>query len=365
MRSRMPEMRHMRRLLIVKLSAIGDVVHALPVASALHRAFPHLEIDWVVGERAAPIVRCHPAVNRVIALSGSLRFSLDTLAQLRHLRSELIARRYQIALDLQGLTKSALIAALSGAPLRLGCDWLRELAPLFVKRVPRRPSSVHIVDQLLDVAHSLGAPDEPPLFELQIPEESRGDAMGLLRRAEVDGPFAVINPSAGAGGNKGWRPEGYGAVANTLAREMGLHVVLVGAPSDRDVAERTKAASNARLADLTGQTDLLQLAALLGMAEIHICGDTGSAHLAAALNVPVVSIFGRSNPDRLAPYGQQDFVVHRRDQCAPRCAAFHARAPVNSRQKCLSPPPACLDAVQPEDVLAAVRRVLHARGLSR
>jgi ADP-heptose:LPS heptosyltransferase len=106
------------------------------------------------------------------------------------------------------------------------------------------------------------------------------------------------------------------------------------------------------------KTGLKELTAVLRRSSLHLCGDTGSAHIAAALETPVVSIFGRSNPARLAPYGQEQFALHHREKCAAPCLRFHQTAPVNSKQKCLAPPPICITAVSVEEVTAACRKAV-------
>jgi len=358
-------MSRIRRVLIVKLSAIGDVVHALPVSAALGDTFPHLEITWIVEPMAAPMVQGNPYLKEVIVLPAEWRqsrLSLSSLRRLLALRRDLRSRRFDIALDLQGLSKSALVAWASGAPYRYGYDWMRELAPLLVTRVPRHPQSVHIVDQFLDVARFLGAPVSKVRFPLHIPDDEEARARELLLEVGVaeEQPFIIVNPSEGGGGHKGWGAERFAALLDALARDPGLPIVLVGSQGDLEVAETIRSKAACPPASLVGRTNLKQLAALLRRATLHLCGDTGSAHIAAALGTRVVSIFGRSNPARLAPYGQADFALHHREQCAAVCRRFHETAPVNSKQKCLAPPPVCLAAVTVQEVASAVRRGLEA-----
>ncbi len=358
-----PDMRGIKRILIVKLSSIGDVVHALPVSAALGDAFPHIEISWVVEQMSAPMVQGNPYLKEVIELSPDWRqnrLSAQSVRRFGELRRDLRSREFDIALDLQGLSKSALIAWASGARYRFGYDWLRELAPLLETRVPRRPESVHVVEQFLDVARFLGAPVESVKFPLHIPSSETEAAHAMLRATGVDPnhPFIVINPSSGGGGNKGWGAERFSTLLDTLRGDPELPIVLVGGKGDLEVAEEIQRRASRSPASLVGRTTLKQLAALLRDCALHLCGDTGSAHIAAALGTRVVSIFGRSNPARLAPYGQEAFALDHRDQCTLSCRRFHESAPVNSKQKCLAPPPACIAAVTVEEVTAAFRRGL-------
>jgi heptosyltransferase-1 len=358
-----PDMSKVRRLLIVKLSSIGDVVHALPVSAAIGRAFPHVELSWVVEEMAAPIVQGNSFLHEVIVVPAVVRENRKSPYSLNHflkLRRDLSNRCFDVTLDLQGLSKSALVAWATGARYRYGYDWLRELAPLLEKRIPRRVESIHVVDQFLDVARFLGAEVDKAEFPLYISDEEMDSAKELLNREEIDysRPFVVINPSSGGGGNKGWGAERFAALLNEVHTDCRVPVLLIGGRGDAEVANEICSAVGHPPANLVGKTSLKELAAILKLSALHLCGDTGSAHIAAALGTRVVSIFGRSNPARLAPYGQSEFALHHRDQCAAVCKRFHETAPVNSKQKCLSPPPKCLSAVTVDEVASAVRSIL-------
>ncbi len=359
---RPPDMQNVRRLLIVKLSSIGDIVHALPVSAALSRAFPHLELTWIVEEMSAPMVLGNPFLKEVIVLPSDWRkrrSSTGSMRRFREIRADLHRREFDVTLDLQGLSKSGLIAWASGARYRYGTDWLREIAPAFVRRVPRQPESVHIVDQMLDMAAFLGAPRSPVEFPIHIPEEESAAAKRILGQAGIEPgtDYIVINPSSG-GGMKGWGSDRFAALADALSHVSKDRLVLVGSRADDSVAGEIIQSSSAPLASIVGKTNLKQLAAILKGARLHIAGDTGSAHIAAGLGVPVVSIFGRTDPARLAPYGYGHLALHHRDRCAGPCLSYHAKAPLNSPQKCLAPPPRCLREVSVDEVLGVALRAL-------
>jgi len=361
-----PDMRQIKRILIVKLSSIGDVVHALPVTAALGEAFPHIEISWIVEQMSAPMVEGNPYLKEVIILPPDWRknrLSARSFRMFGDMRRDLRGRQFDIALDLQGLSKSALVAWASGAKYRFGYDWLRELAPRLETRVPRRPESIHVIDQFLDVARFLGAPVTQVKFPLHIPTEAAESARAMLHEVGIESsqPFMVINPSTGGGGNKGWGSERFASLLDELKMDPAMPAVLVGGKGDLDVAEEIRQRATHPPASLVGRTNLKQLAALLRDCKLHVCGDTGSAHIAAALGTRVVSIFGRSNPARLAPYGQEQFALHHREKCAMPCLRFHESAPVNSKQKCLAPPPVCIAAVTVNEVAVAVRRALSGK----
>jgi heptosyltransferase-1 len=362
MTARRPEMRQVERVLIVKLSSIGDVVHALPVSAALGDAFPHLKLSWVVEERAAPMVHGNPYLHEVLVLADDWHrrpLSRAGLGRFGALRRALRARRFDVAIDLQGLSRSAWLAWATGARYRFGCDWLRELAPLLVRRVRRR-KSVHIVDQLLDVARFLGAPVTRVRFPLHIPEADEASSRDLLASAGIapEEPFLAINPTEGGYGRKGWGRQNLVALLRALACDGPVPAVLLGGVEDRELGDAIVAQVQPPPGNLIGRTSLKQLAAVLRRATVHLSADTGSAHIAAALGTPVVSIFGRTNPARLAPYGQAEHVLHHREQCAIACRWYHRTAPLNCNQICFAQSPVCLAAVTVEEVATMVRRCL-------
>lgn len=368
MKPQPPDMARVQSLAIVKLGAIGDVVHALPVSAALKQAFPHVELTWIVEPMSAPMVEGNPYLSDVFVVPSEWktnRLSAQSLGVFLALRRELRARRFDVALDLQGLSKTALITWATGARHRYGYDWIREIAPLLETRVPRRPESLHIVEQLLDVARFLGAqaPQGAAEFPLVVPEEEEARARELLAEAGVEParPYVVVNPSIGGGGYKGWPPERFAELLDRMAEAGQPPAVLIGSPGDLDVAEALCRRAARPIASLVGRTNLKQLIAVLRGAALHVAGDTGSAHVAAAVGTPVVAIFGRTDPVKLAPYGFERFAVHHRECCAPKCRHFHATTPINRKQKCLTPPPACLAAVTVDEVAAAVTRALTER----
>ena len=351
-----PDMSKVRRLLIVKLSSIGDVIHALPVASALAKSFPHIEISWVVEEMSAPMVLGNPYLKEVIVLPAAWRkgrFTPAKLSLFASIRGDLRKRQFDVSIDLQGLSKSAIIAQASGAKYRYGYDWLRELAPILETRIPRRPESLHVIDQFLDVAHFLGADVSNPEFPISISRETFAAVRIKLIEQQIDPEkhFIVINASVGGGGNKGWGAERFAEAMRRLNSDTAMPMVLIGSKGDISVVDEILKSLDFAVGNLTGNTNLKELAAVLKLSALHLCGDTGSAHMSAAVGTPVVTIFGRSNPIRLAPYGFEKYAVHHREQCNPACLKFHNTAPINSKQKCFDPPPTCIAAVPVGEVV--------------
>src|SRR5258706_6575298 len=173
------DMGSVNRVLIIKLSAFGDIIHALPVTDALKGSFPHIDITWAIDETFAPLLEGNSTVDHVLTLPRargkqlrSASYHRDYFSRLRDVRK----RRFDLTLDLQGLTKSALVAAASGARIRLAYHWLREAASFFQRPIPRNPASVHIVHHDLDLARFLGAKVQRPQFPFVKPTQADSKA---------------------------------------------------------------------------------------------------------------------------------------------------------------------------------------------
>ncbi len=338
-----------QRLLIVKLSSIGDVVQALPVAVALRRRYPRLRISWAVEEWVAPLLAGHPAIDRLVVMPP-LRWGAAGRAWLRrftHAVRSVRSESYDVSLDLQGLLKSSVVALLSRAPLRIGMHGQREGARLVSHPVPHRPGRLHVVDDYLQCAEFLGAMPTPVTFDLPVHPLAGASIAHTLAMIHdpPDAALIVINPSA-SGIWKTWPPAHWGRVARALA-EAGT-VVLIGGREQRARHAEVARQASRRLYDLTGRTTLAELVALLDRCTVHVAPDTGSAHIAAALGRPVVGLYGPTAPWRKAPYGQADRVVYHEGLCATGCPHLCLW-----RRR-------CLQAATPDELIDQARRALMA-----
>ncbi len=287
------------KFLISRLSALGDTVCSLPAAVALKQAFPESHITWAVDPRFAGIVECCDAVDTVLPLKPS------------HKRGSIpdFGEPFDAALDLQGLLKSALVVRAAESNLKLGYHWQREGASLFSSPVLPDPSSVHVVDQYVDVARAAiqklgGEPPESPGFRLSPKEEDTEIVQTLLAEVGVSGPFVVMN--AGAGWvTKRWPAPSFAKVIDLL-HENGVQSVLIGgkAKADQDAAQEVLDHCECPAINLLGKTSVRQLVSLLSLANGHLAGDTGSSHIAAAINLPTVGLYSITKPQRSCPYGQ-------------------------------------------------------------
>jgi lipopolysaccharide heptosyltransferase I len=347
------------RILIVRTSALGDIVHALPAVTALREAYPSARLDWVVDARHAELVELVPIVNRRIVIGGSTdeegRARAGLSARLSDLRAtvrELQAQRYDIAIDLQGLLRSAMIARWSGASRVVGFhrSRLREpIASLFYKETfnPSSAPGAHVVFKNLGLVEALGVAAN----RVEFPLERRDSAAvrQTLERVRVGGGrFAVINPGAGWP-NKRWPPERLGALARSMLEVHGLPSVVLWGPGE-DMMAGTVVSASGGAAYLAPPTSLSDLVTLASKATLFVAGDTGPLHVAVALGTPVVGIYGPTSPARTGPWQSSDITVSRHPQC--RCANLRA---CRVRQWCLGD-------VSVEEVARAVTARLASAG---
>lgn len=289
-----------RSIVIVKLSAIGDVIHGIPVAVALKRAFPGARIGWVVEGRAADVLAGHAAIDHLFRMPRG--WSRSAAAILR-LRSDLRAFRADVTLDLQGLLKSSLAAWLSGATRRIAHappesrerSWL-----LATDCVPA--TAPHVVERNCGLLAALGLSVPQPRFDMPPWPVSRERIAQWWAAAGLVSAPALINPGAGWP-SKLWPEERFAAVARGLARHHGIATIVVWAgPAERAAAERIVAAADGA-ATLAPQTNLQDLGELCRRARLMISSDTGPLHLAAAVGTPCVGLFGPVPAGRNGPYG--------------------------------------------------------------
>ncbi len=344
------------RILLVKPSALGDVVHALPVAATLHRRYPNARLDWLVEEEAADIVRDHPALSGVV-VSGRRRWLRQlrdprhlgrTLGEMRQFAADLRRRSYDVVLDLQGLFKSALYVVATGAPTRVGFAEGREGAPwVLTHRVTAPPQPVHAVERYLALAAAVDATEPVREFHISVPPQE-----GVVAQSVLSGsprPRIVLHPTA-RWRTKLWEPDRWRALARTLLAE-GAGVVLTGSREDEPAAAAILAGLDPSPVSLVGRLTLTQLVAVLKEADLMISVDSGPLHIAAAVGTPVVALFGPTDPRRTGPLGPGK--VLRRDlPCSP---CLQRRCQIADTYRCMRD-------LSVADVLGAARDVLRTRG---
>jgi heptosyltransferase I len=338
------------RILLVKLSSFGDVLHALPILEALREANPFAHITWLVEAAYAPLLSGHPALDEVwIAprLRPAELLSGSNPAALRRLLQQLRARPFDLVVDVQGLLKSAVWVAMAKSPRKVGYDRTRELSylPLTERVTPFDPEA-HAVKRYLNLAHYLGAPPAPPRFRLGL--DAAADISALIP-AETGASLVVLHPGA-RWASKLWPPASWARLAEWL-REQGFRVAVTGSRADQELAAGITAQCRVPLINLAGRTSLAQLAAILRTTRMAVTTDTGVMHLAAALGTPVTALFGPTAPWRTGPFGDGHQVVRLGLPCSP-CFKRHC------------PAPRCLNELYPEMVRVACEKILSVRPIS-
>ena len=310
------------RLLIVRLGSMGDIIHTLPAVGALRQAFPGATIGWVIEERWAELLCTlptprsgprspqRPLVERVHTVNTlkwrTAPLSNQTWEQMAAGLSELRGVHYQVAADFQGAARSALLAIWCGAPIIYGARQPREnvASMLYTRTVMAR--GTHIVEQNFALAEAI-AGHSLILQKPEFPQDAAAEQEAEHRLHDHDiGKFALINPGAGWGA-KQWPAERYGYVAKRLAEEDGLKSLINFGPGEQELVRAAESASGGAAEGIA--CSLTQLIALTRRASLFIGGDTGPMHLAAALNVPVVALFGPTNPARNGPFCTRSLVL--------------------------------------------------------
>ena len=371
-------------ILIVKLSAIGDVIHTLPALACLRRCYPEAHITWVVEEAAADLLTNHPAIDQVLVsrrkswirdlrrgrIAAPLREMHQFLRQLR-------GRPYDLVIDFHGLLKSAVLVLLSGGRRKLGYDSLQEGSGFFyTERIPEDMGK-HAVDRYLDFIRYLAAESgcgrkesdclsAAPLFTIAIGERERNRVAALLAEGEAlfgagsgeggegtskagkkgQGRFVAVNPVA-FWETKLWENGKFASLCDRLHEELGIGIVLTG--GEAAPLERIRGQMRTKALALGGRTTLRDLALLYRRAALVITTDSGPMHLAAAVGTPVIALFGPTDPARTGPYGPGHRVIRRPLPCLP-CFKKHCETK------------RCMREIAVEEVFAAAKEMLETKG---
>jgi lipopolysaccharide heptosyltransferase I len=295
------------KILIVRLGALGDVVHTIPAAAALRAAHPDARIDWLVEGKHRAILELVPAIDEIIAIdTRTLGGWIEAVRRLR-------ARAYDIALDFQGLMKSAVFARASGAPRVAGFSiWhLREKgARPFYSETDDGEEDVHVVAKNLHLLRVLGIETTAITFPLAHRPSPAADAV----RQTIGDRYALINPGA-AWPNKRWSSSRFGEVAAFLRDVRGLPSIVLWGPGEQALAQEVVDCSSGA-ARVAPATEIADLVALSRGAALMVSGDTGPLHIAAAVGTPSIGIYGPTNPHRNGPWDPRDVMVSRFEVCA-------------------------------------------------
>ncbi len=300
------------KILVIKPSSLGDVIHALPFLNAVKETFPKAEIDWVISKSLKGLLEDNPLINNLIVMNKdswkNIRRLPKTLAEIARLKRHLKKKKYDIVVDLQGLLRSGLIARSASAALKIGFADSREGSTIFYDKKVNVEKSLHAVDKCLEAAKEIGARVKKakfPLYPARDAKESVRELLGSTKK------YIVIVPSA-RWVSKRWPAEKFAA----LIKKTSLPCVIAGTRGDRKISGKIidsfnkgggnkKAGIEDQVIDLCGKTDLKELVALLAGAKVVVSNDSGPLHIAAALNRPSVAVFGPTDPIKTGPYGWQ------------------------------------------------------------
>jgi heptosyltransferase-1 len=364
------------RILLIKPSALGDVIHTIPLLVKLRARYPRAQIDWFLTPQNAELIRCHPALTNIILFDrhefAHFGRSWDATTGLFRLLRQIRRAHYDLVIDMHGQLRSALFVMASGASVRIGFrgpvrredsgyerggdknvpnrGWAgsREGSWLaYTHRIPIPTLAVHAADRYLWIGPILGLDDSPPDFRIYLPPEALPDVEQLLGQHDLLGkPLALLMPGT-VWETKHWRLDGYKDVARYFLNQ-GYAVALAGSAREQQLCQAV-ASTCPGARDLAGQTTPAHLAALIQRAAICVTNDSGPMHLAAALNRPAVSIFGPTDPVCIGPYNRPDSIVRLELPCSPCNYRRLSQCPYDH---------ACMQGITSQMVIERVERIL-------
>jgi 3-deoxy-D-manno-octulosonic-acid transferase/heptosyltransferase-1 len=315
-----------RSILIIKLSAIGDVVHTLPFLEVLRKNFPATRLDWVVEEESSQIIDGHKGIDSVIIsrrkswqkrlLKGPERSA--AFKEIVHFLKELRSNDYDLVIDLQGLFKSAILTGLSRGKRKIGPNWGREGSQIFLTERPLIvDADKHAVDKYLKMAEYLGCEKDSWKGHIPIREsDKRSIDIVLHDRGIKDQTLVAINPFA-QWTTKLWEPERFAALADRVQKELASDIVFTGSIQDRAEIDEIIERMDPKPTNLAGQTSLKELAYLYSKCQLLVTTDTGPMHIAVAMGCTVIALFGPTAPWRTGPYGEGHRVIREEIECSP------------------------------------------------
>lgn len=301
-----------RKILIIKPSSLGDVVHSLPFLYSLNSAFPSAEIHWVITKGLEGLLENHPMVKKLWIINKDRwkdpKKIRETASEFKGLFKKLEIEAYDIVIDLQGLLRSGLLAYATRAPVRIGFKEAREGSNLFYTNKIQGGREIHAVDRYLKIAAALGCETGDAGFPMPLIKES--DRVKRLK--ENAGEYAVIAPGA-RWKTKRWHPERFGSLASMLD----IKTIIIGSASDIEISQNIESVSKGKALSIAGDTDMKELISVIRSARYVVTNDSGPMHIAAALGIPVIAIFGPTNPARTGPYGRNHIIIRSDVSCAP------------------------------------------------
>lgn len=298
------------KILIIKPSALGDIIHTLPFLAAVHATYPKAEIHWVVATGLHTFLDGHPLIHRLWLFDRNnwkkITHLPHTIREINALRRGLSQEHFDVSIDLSGLLRSGLITQAAGARYRLGFSDSDEGSPFFYTHKIEGGQQIHAIDRYLKLAALMGC----NTADISFPMPPLPRTSPVLN--SLPPKFCVMAPSAGKEANR-WPAARFGNLASSLP----LPSIIISNQADHSIAEETVANSQGKAINLAGKTSIKELTSLIARATFVVTNDTGPMHIAAALGVPAFAIFGPANPVRTGPYGTIHTVIHMPLPCSP------------------------------------------------
>lgn len=348
-----------QRILVVKMSSIGDVVHSLPLLDALKQRFPSSFIGWVVDRRCKDILENNPLIDRLFIFErerwGGRKKAVTTPFEMAGLMGSIRKHKFQLALDPQGLFRSGFITYFSGARIRMGFSNAREMSTLFYNVKVDVPEEIklHAVDRYMLMGRKLGIETSRRVFTIETPQHSMERVDSLLAANGIR-PYhrlVLVNPWA-RWESKRWPVEKFALLADMLNCEADTRMIVVGGRSDLEGFITIASLMKTKAVSLVGMTSLTELAYLMKRAEILVTNDSGPMHIAAAMGTPVVAVFGPTDPSLCGPYGEVHEAVKKELPCS---CCYQVVCPIEHR---------CMETISVDEVVGRVKSKLDARDRS-
>lgn len=334
-------------ILIIKPSSLGDIIHALPFLNALKTTYPDSMIDWVVSRNLKGILQDNPLINELVIFDKDAWTKVSnlpgTVSEIAALKKRLKLKKYDAVVDLQGLLRSGLITFFTSAKSKIGFAKAREGSRFFYSKKVTTEGSVHAVDRCLDIARAMGSDAIAVQFPLHVTPEALIRVREMLKQ---NADYILLAPSA-RWETKKWPVAHFASLASQIKQPC----VIAGSRGDLKLADELISLSvNKNIINLCGKTNLAELAALIQGADAVVCNDSGPMHIAAALKVPLVALFGPTDPEKTGPYGWQTNglirVMRSEISCSP-CLKRRCKKDL-----------ACMKNISPVSVLKSLKEIL-------
>lgn len=332
-----------KKILIIKPSSLGDVIHSLPFLNVIKSHFESSEIHWVIAKGLECLFEYHPMIDKLWVINKdewkNIRKVRHTITEISSLCKELRDESYDIVIDLQGLLRSGILTNATNAPIRLGFKEAREGSSIFYTHKIEGGKEIHAVDRYLKIASEMGCNIDNIIFPLPLIIEQ--EKVTKLKKGINE--YAVFVPGA-RWKTKQWPPENFAKLSSI----MDIKSIVIGSNEEREISEYIESNSSGNAFSMAGKTSLKELIPLIRNAKFIVSNDSGPMHIAAACNVPVVAIFGPTNPVLTGPYGQHHIVVKSTLPCSP-CY----------KRKCKTMD--CMKGISVDEVYEAIRKISRSK----